>query len=298
VEMEIKKEINIVRNGVELKIICKLEDDEISILVEGEGIKHDYPKASKVLNGTLYLNDCTYKGKKLSGIRDVEGLQEWYDEAKKIIEEKEKAKLEEEIKKDKEVKEVEFSIDTYYGVHTSNEYLKSLGFNNLSEKEIKELEKIGKRVDVDMGDYNITSYYVAPMDKLVLFLKDVKAKRKEDKIKDLEKRISEIKDRIENKNVPYKNIYFVDVDLSSGISYYTFAKRVDIKDFNKVRKYFEYIKPYENDYDPMYGSKFKGYATRNPEKVCDILYPGWREEGLEKLKKELEVLQKELKEIA
>jgi len=109
--------------------------------------------------------------------------------------------------------------------------------------------------------------------------------------------IGKAEDDVNEWNLP--NITKVGVDMTTGLKRYTFFKKVNKEDFNKVRHLFSY-------FDVRCESNFKGYATFNPHEVCDILYPNWREEWgkakaiLEELreiseKNELKTLQEKIK---
>jgi len=290
-----------------VEIIAKYDEEEnkTSIEVRGEGITHKSPEASYVgSDGVLYVRDAKYKRKKLSGIRDVIGLKEWWDEVQKIIKEKEEEKKRQEIERDKKKKFTRLSINTYLGAYSNNNYINMLldemdkeKVGSFIQKEFKD-----KYVETEMGDYTYTEIYEIETDRLAEFLKKLKIQLekmdKEDKLKSLEKNLKRIEEKIKKGKVPYKNLIAIDVDLVTGRTFYKLEERIPLEDFNKVRKYFEYISETPSEeFDPMSGTRYRGWATTQPEKVCDILYPEWREEGMKYLKEEYERIKKEIEKL-
>ena len=276
----------------------------IKIEVSGvDGITHNYPHASKVnQKGDLLLRNCKFKNKPINGIGNLKGILEWYTEAREKVEVRKEELKKEEIENAKKESMVEFTVHTSYGFGTANAYISHLldGKFNDYEKASLIVAKLGiENYDVDMGDYSITCYYRADANALANAIKEIKAEMLEAKnaeeAKNKAKEIADLKERISNKNVPYQNLYVVDKCLSTGLSHYTFIERVSKDDFNRARKYFDFVDTTRggSDYfDPMYGTKFKGYTTTNPNAVMDILYPNWVENGLVKLKERLEQLEK------
>ena len=166
-------------NGVVLTINCAISFATskvgiVTIRVSGEDTTHEFPHMSSVERGTLYLNGCACKGETLNEINSVDGLQEWYDAMKANIKKNKQKELNAKIQEDKKIEKVEFPVYTVYGTVTENEYLKSLGFNNLNKKQVKEVLAIAEQTrEEEFGDYDVITYYVAPMDKIVEVLKSI-----------------------------------------------------------------------------------------------------------------------------
>jgi len=234
------------------------------------------------------------------------------EEAKRKIEEKEKQEKQKRIEEDKNKQFFDFKISENY-LYTNNMFIKDLlskSSYNFKSNFYEEIIKILKNEYNYKPSYDILDYSTETIlenvrieDFVEAFKKVEKIyeeKEKEKKINKLKSKINELKKKIENNKIPFKNMVEVAPDLVTGSSYYTFKKRVPLEDFNKVRKYFEFIDTTKRgeDFDPMfYGYGFRGYATREPKKVLDILYPGWEEESLNELKEELTSLQQELKNL-
>jgi len=271
----------------------------INIEVIGEGLTHKYPHTSTIRDGVLYTRYLKYGRNNIAGLKDIpEELEKWYKEAKELLKREEKEKERKEIEEAKKAKDIELLHHTTYGFSSSNAYVSSV-LKKLDVKTKKEEQRIinlAEQTDVYMGDYSIETTYKISMkdfEKAIKAIKELRAKQEEAK---KEKEIEEIKNKLENDDLPIKNMCNIGTDMSTGIKYYTFCKRVDIDSFNKVRHLFEFIKDGEDDVDM--GNGFKGYATRSPDEVANILYPNWREEAREELKNKLQKLQKELQNVA
>jgi len=280
------------KNGIELTIEAKVIDKKIYITVKGDGIEHKSPLSSRVRGNVLYLFRCYYKGKTVSGIQDIKGLQEWYDSAKKEIDRQERIERIKQLRLAKKEKNVIVNWHSTYSFSSSNAYINTL-FNKINNYTIKEEEKIKnamKLKDKYMGDYSIEETYEAKSEDLQKAVKDILKQRDAKEKKKIKEEIEKLEKRIKDKDVPYYNLKLIDRDLSTGLSYYTFIDKVSKKDFSKVYEYFEYIENGKGDVDFMYGTKFKGYATIAPEKVVEILYPNWIDLGIDKLKKEIRKL--------
>jgi len=65
----------------------------------------------------------------------------------------------------------------------------------------------------------------------------------------------------------------IDSDLCTGRKYYVLSKRVDIRAWDAIKKYFVYInaKNHSDDFDSMLNSNYIGWATAYPEEVKKIL---------------------------
>ena len=74
------------------------------------------------------------------------------------------------------------------------------------------------------------------------------------------------------------HLVFYDKSWSSGVEYYHLSTRLDTEDWNKVAKYFFYVRysPDDDEQDTMMGKRLHGWYTRNPREVEKTL--GIREE--------------------
>jgi len=106
-------------------------------------------------------------------------------------------------------------------------------------------------------------------------------------------RKEQIKEQIKKLKTETTSTYLVDKDLVTGLSWFTLTKRVDKKTWKSVSHFFTYIDTtyHSDDFDSMYESKFKGYATIKPAEVDAILCKD-KEEIEEKIKKLEEELAK------
>lgn len=90
--------------------------------------------------------------------------------------------------------------------------------------------------------------------------------------------------------------YFVDMDLCTGIKWFALTKKVEKDVWDKIKGYFAYIDTtyHSDEFDAMYGSNYKGYLTRSPEKVEKILQDVF---DTKETDKEIEKLEQQLNEI-
>lgn len=251
-----------------------------------------YPHRNYIKDNTLFIANGKYKSKKIAGINDIpDELSNWYKEAKQYIENLKNEKELAEIEESKKDEFIEISNHSSYGLSTSNMFANSK-INSLDKKYAKIILKEAEKVGVDLGDYSITEDYKISMEQFLVNLEELERFKIVEKDKAKAKKIEKLEKDIEEKNIGYKNIVFVDSDLCTGLTYYTFVNRVDKNDFNKVRHLFKYIDTTfrSDEFDSMYDSNFKGYATTKPEEVCNILYENWKDELIYKKIEELKIL--------
>jgi len=204
------------------------------------------------------------------------------------------------IEKEKELKEMNeakkeefFTItdSTSYNLSSSNKFASNF-LKTVSKKHKDIMLQNTKVTDTYYGDYIIETTYQISMSCFLANIKTLEDVRKAERKEKNEKEIKELEKKIENKDVAYRNIHFVDADLCTGATYYTFTEKVSPALFAKVSNLFEKINTRHrgDDFDSMHESGFIGYATRYPKKVCEKLYPSYIQEGIEEIKKEIERL--------
>lgn len=284
------------------------DSDEVKIGVSGVLIEDKYPAMNRYDRETnsIILKNTSYVNKRLKKINEVpEEFAKWSMLAEKFGMERTQFNIQIRQKEHRRAKEVELIIskrDNIPIIETANVYIA----DKLSWVKPQEAKKLLEALapDVDIAQIKVYKAIKVPMEKIRKLLDEIlePKRREKDRVAILTKynTIEFYKEMIKKEAYEKPNMWLIDTDKKTQKSYWTFLEKIPRSDYGKVKEYFTFLDTKRGDIEPILGVSFRGFATTEPEKVCDILYPDWREKGKQRyeeaIKMEAKVLQKELEE--
>ena len=280
------------------------DGDEVKIGVSGVLIEDKYPAMNMYdkEKNSIILKNTSYVNKRIRKIHEVpKEFAQWAMLAEKFRMERAQFNILIRQKEHRRAKEVELIISKRGNmpiIETANVYIS----DKLSWVKPQEAKKLLETIapDIDIAQIKIYKAIKVPMEKIREPLDKIlePKKRERDCVAILTKynTIELYKEMIEKEAYELPNMRLIDTDKTTKKSYWTFLEKIPRSDYNKVREYFTFLDTNKGDIEPAFGVSFRGFATTEPEKVCDILYPDWREKGRQRYEEAIEAYKKELRQ--
>jgi len=178
-------------------------------------------------------------------------------------------------------------------IETKEKKMNSKGY--ITYDYSKKFPILGLVTDEKINDKRIVVEITKEIEEYLRLLREKEEIRKLPYKEKLEKIIKQLKYKI-------NFLEFVDADMITGLKYYKLKNKLDLDVWNKVKHLFEYINTaqHNDEFDSMFESHYKGYATIYPDKVEKILRTIYKdkivriEKNIEKFKMRLEKYNKEI----